>query len=50
MLLALERLGVLPESARAGLEEWRRPRLKNHAGLEVGDLRAELRVEEPAVD
>ncbi len=50
MMLALERLGVLPESARSRLDEWRQPRLRNHAGVEVGNLRAELRAEEPAVD
>jgi L-asparaginase II len=44
----LEQLGILQESELAQLESLRVPRLRNHAGLEVGRLEAKAEVASPS--
>lgn len=44
----LEQLGILQESERVQLESWRAPRLRNHAGLEVGRLETRVQVASPS--
>jgi L-asparaginase II len=47
VIALLEQLGVVRESERKALESLRSPRLRNHAGLEVGHLEARLEVATP---
>jgi L-asparaginase II len=42
----LEQIGVLSEAERNALAGWRRTVVRNHAGLEVGFVSAEIRVSE----
>jgi L-asparaginase II len=44
VIAVLEHLGMLDPGTRDSLEEFRRPRLHNHAGLEVGSIVAHLEV------
>jgi L-asparaginase II len=44
LVLVLEQLGALHAENLERLGEWRRPRLTNYAGLDVGTVSAELRV------
>ncbi len=47
-LAVLEQLGWISARQLGRLREWRRPVMKNHAGLEVGALEASVRVLAPA--
>jgi L-asparaginase II len=44
LLPVLDQLGALTPEAQVKLESWRRPRIRNHNGMDVGHLTAELRV------
>ena len=44
----LDQLGILQEAERGQLEDLRAPRLRNHAGVEVGHLEALVQVASPS--
>jgi L-asparaginase II len=48
VIALLERLGELSNDALARLAPWRRPVIRNHAGIEAGALEARVRVAAPA--
>ncbi len=48
VIAVLERLGEIAPSEIERLGDWRRPIVRNHAGLEVGSLETTVRVSSPA--